>query len=82
LVENIKAKHSILNEDIYNFNELGFIIGIILTRAVVTGSISTRVDATTRRSNSGLCVSPISSGDWPQQRRQTTADQSLPSGRL
>ncbi|KAH5799443.1 hypothetical protein HBI96_160390 [Parastagonospora nodorum] len=36
--ENMKAKHSILNNDMYNFNESGFIIGQILTRAVVTAS--------------------------------------------
>jgi hypothetical protein len=38
LVENTKAKYGILDEDTYNFNESSFIIGIILTRAVVIGS--------------------------------------------
>jgi hypothetical protein len=38
LVENTKAKYSILDEDTYNFNKSGFIIGVISTGAVVTGS--------------------------------------------
>jgi hypothetical protein len=38
LVENVKAKYGILDEDSYNFNESGFMIGVISTRAVVTGS--------------------------------------------
>ena len=38
LVQNIKAKYSITNDDIHNFNELGFIIGVILIGAVVIGS--------------------------------------------
>jgi hypothetical protein len=38
LIENVKAKYSILDEDSYNFDESGFIIGVISTRAVVTGS--------------------------------------------
>jgi hypothetical protein len=29
LVEETKAKYSICNEDVYNFNEAGFIIGKI-----------------------------------------------------
>jgi len=35
---NIKAKYSILNNDIYNFNKTGFIIGIITTGMVITTS--------------------------------------------
>jgi RecB family endonuclease NucS len=38
LVENTKAKHGILDEDTYNFDESGFMIGIISTRVVVIGS--------------------------------------------
>jgi RecB family endonuclease NucS len=38
LVENTKAKYGILDEDTYNFDESGFIMGMISTRAVVTGS--------------------------------------------
>jgi RecB family endonuclease NucS len=38
LVENTKAKYGILDEDTYNFDESGFIIGIILTRVVIIGS--------------------------------------------
>jgi hypothetical protein len=34
----MKAKYGILNNDTYNFDETGFIIGIISTRAVVTAS--------------------------------------------
>jgi hypothetical protein len=33
-----RLKYSILDKDTYNFNKSSFIIGIILTRAVVTGS--------------------------------------------
>jgi RecB family endonuclease NucS len=29
LVQNVKAKHSILDEDIYDFDETGFMMGII-----------------------------------------------------
>ena len=29
LVDNIRAKYSIKNSDLYNFNETGFIMGII-----------------------------------------------------
>jgi hypothetical protein len=38
LVENTKAKYGIQDEDTYNFDESGFMIGIISTGAVVTGS--------------------------------------------
>jgi hypothetical protein len=38
LVENTKAKYGILDEDTYNFDESGFVIGVISTGAVVTGS--------------------------------------------
>jgi len=37
-VENTKAKYGILDEDIHNFDEAGFLIGMISTGAVVTGS--------------------------------------------
>jgi hypothetical protein len=37
-VENTKAKYGILNEDTYNFDESGFMMGMISTGAVVTGS--------------------------------------------
>jgi len=35
---NIKVKYSILNDNIYNFNETGFIMGIIIATIVVTTS--------------------------------------------
>jgi len=35
-MHNTKAKYSIFNEDIYNFNETGFMIGIITPIIVVT----------------------------------------------
>jgi len=35
---NIKAKYSILNEDTYNFDKTGFIIGVIVPNIVVTTS--------------------------------------------
>ena len=34
----IKKKYSIFNKNIYNFNETGFIIGIISAQSVVTAS--------------------------------------------
>jgi hypothetical protein len=38
LVRNTKAKYGIPDEDIYNFNETGFQMGVISTGVVVTGS--------------------------------------------
>jgi hypothetical protein len=38
LVGNTKAKHSILDNDIWNFDETGFIIGQICPSMVVIGS--------------------------------------------
>ncbi len=35
---NIKAKYSIVDDDIYNFDETGFMIGIIFAGMVVTTS--------------------------------------------
>ncbi|USP74612.1 hypothetical protein yc1106_01886 [Curvularia clavata] len=38
LIEQTKAKYSIYNENVYNFNEAGFSIGKITTQLVVTAS--------------------------------------------
>ena len=38
LVQNIKAKYGILDNDTYNFDEAGFMMGVISTGAVVTAS--------------------------------------------
>ncbi|KAH9859203.1 hypothetical protein J1614_012280 [Plenodomus biglobosus] len=38
LVANIKAKYGIQDEDMYNFDETGFMMGMISTGAVVTAS--------------------------------------------
>jgi hypothetical protein len=38
LVQNMKAKHGILDEDTYNFDETGFMMGMIVARAVITSS--------------------------------------------
>ena len=38
LVQNIKAKYGILDDDTYNFDEAGFMMGVISTGAVVTAS--------------------------------------------
>jgi hypothetical protein len=38
LVEQTKAKYGICDDDVYNFDEAGFIIGKITTHLVVTGS--------------------------------------------
>ena len=37
LIANIRVKHSILDCDLYNFNETGFIIGVIALGIVVIG---------------------------------------------
>jgi hypothetical protein len=37
-VEEIKAKYGICNDDIYNFDEAGFMMGKITTQLVVTGA--------------------------------------------
>jgi len=36
LIYNVKVKYGILNNDLYNFNETGFIMGIIIAIIVVT----------------------------------------------
>ena len=38
LVQNVKAKYSIVDDDIYNFDETGFMMGIIFVGMVVTTS--------------------------------------------
>ena len=38
LVEQTKAKYGICDEDVYNFDEAGFIMGKITTQLVITGS--------------------------------------------
>ncbi|KAF7575417.1 hypothetical protein PtrM4_070430 [Pyrenophora tritici-repentis] len=38
LVEETKAKYGICDEDVYNFDEAGFIIGKITTQLVITGA--------------------------------------------
>jgi hypothetical protein len=38
LVQNTIAKYGILDEDIYNFDETGFQMGVITTAKVVTGA--------------------------------------------
>jgi hypothetical protein len=38
LVEQTKTKYGICDEDVYNFDEAGFMMGKITTRLVVTGS--------------------------------------------
>jgi len=35
---NIKVKYGIFNNDMYNFDKTGFLMGIITTRMVVTTS--------------------------------------------
>jgi hypothetical protein len=38
LIEETKAKYSIFDKDIYNFDEYGFMMGKITTQLVMTGS--------------------------------------------
>jgi hypothetical protein len=38
LIENIIAKHGIRSDDIYNFDETGFMMGVIMSGMVVTGT--------------------------------------------
>ena len=40
LVRNVKAKYSIVEDDIYNFDETRFMMGIIFAGMVVTTSDS------------------------------------------
>jgi hypothetical protein len=40
LVLNVKAKYSIMDDDIYNFDKTGFIMGIIFAGIMVTTSDS------------------------------------------
>lgn len=37
-MKNMKAKHGIVDEDVYNFDEAGFQMGVIGSRMVITGS--------------------------------------------
>ena len=37
-MHNVKVKYGILDNDLYNFNETGFIMGIIIVTMVVTTS--------------------------------------------
>ncbi len=39
-MQNVKAKYSIIDDDVYNFDETRFIIGIIFVSIVVTISDS------------------------------------------
>jgi len=48
-VENTIAKYSILAEDIYNFDETGFQMGVISTAKVVSGA---------KRSNRPVAIQP------------------------
>jgi RecB family endonuclease NucS len=38
LTEETKTKYGICNDDVYNFDEAGFMIGKIMTQLVVTGA--------------------------------------------
>jgi hypothetical protein len=38
LVQHTKAKYGICNENVYNFDEAGFMTGKIMTQLVITGS--------------------------------------------
>jgi hypothetical protein len=38
LLQNIKAKYGVLDDDLYNFDETGFMMGIIFPGTVVTTS--------------------------------------------
>jgi len=45
LIQNTIAKYRIIDEDIYNFDETGFQIGVIATTKVVTAAEKARTDA-------------------------------------
>jgi len=47
LVRNMVAKYGILEEDIYNFDEAGFMIGVIATAKVITSAESRNRPKTT-----------------------------------
>jgi hypothetical protein len=51
LVRNMVAKYGILEEDIYNFDKAGFLIGVITTAKVVTSIESRNLPKTTQPRN-------------------------------
>jgi hypothetical protein len=51
LVQNTVAKYGIVEEDIYNFDEAGFLMGVITTTKVVTSSESRNRPKTTQLGN-------------------------------
>jgi hypothetical protein len=70
LVQNTIAKHGILDEDIYNFDETGFQMGVISTAKVITGAEKSKpvsvqpgnrewVTAIECISSYGYCVPPV-----------------------
>ncbi|KAH9869850.1 hypothetical protein J1614_007175 [Plenodomus biglobosus] len=66
LVENTKAKHGILDEDMYNFDETGFMMGQILTGAVVTAADRRGRPKTVQQGNREwtTVIQGISAGGW------------------
>jgi hypothetical protein len=51
LVENTKAKYGIQDEDTYNFDESGFMMGVISTEAVITDSDCREQPKTVKQGN-------------------------------
>ncbi|KFY15625.1 hypothetical protein V492_01867 [Pseudogymnoascus sp. VKM F-4246] len=59
LVRNTVAKYGILDQDIYNFDEAGFAMGVIATAKVVTSSESKSSRAKTIQLGNRDCFAPL-----------------------
>ena len=67
LVQNTRAKYDILEEDIYNFDEAGFMMGVIATAKVVTSSEARNRPKRAQLGNREwvLIIQGINSAGWP-----------------
>ena len=66
LVKNTRAKYGILDEDVYNFDETGFQMGVISVAKVVTGSQRAGKALVTQRRNRKwvIAVKAINASGW------------------
>ena len=67
LIQNTIAKYRIMNEDIYNFDEAGFLMGVIATAKVVTSSEARNHPKTAQPGNCEWVsiIQGIGSYGWP-----------------
>ena len=66
LIRNVVAKYGILEQDIYNFDEAGFAMGVIATAKVVTSSEAKSRPKTTQLGNREwvLIIQGVNSYGW------------------